>query len=159
MTQVSPTAAVPLSEGRLDFSRCLVEAWAVYRRNFWTLLLAALLRAVLSLVTLFVLTGPLLGGWCAMTLNALSRPDRKVDLGLLFSGSYRFGTLAAIFVLTALAQLAGLLLLILPGLLLMTLWLFPFHLAMDKGMGATDAMSASVRIVQRRGLGPNFMLA
>src|SRR5688500_2619736 len=117
MTQATPTAVVPLAEGRLDFSRCLVEAWAVYRRNFWTLRRAALLTDVLSRVPLFVLTGPLLGGWCALTLNALSRPDRKVDLGLLFSGSYRFGTLAAIFVLTVLAQLAGLLLLILPGLL------------------------------------------
>ncbi len=159
MTQATPTAVVPLADGRLDFSRCLTEGWAVYRRNVWLLLLAALLTDVLSLITLFVLTGPLLGGWCALTLNALSRPDRKVDLGLLFSGSYRFGTLVAIFVLTALAQLAGLFLLILPGLLLMTLWLFPFHLAMDKGMGATDAMAASLRVVQRRGLGPNFMLA
>jgi len=160
MTQAVPTAAaIPLGEGRLDFSRCLNEAWEVYRRNFWALLAAAVLTDLLSLVTLFVLTGPLLGGWCALTLNALARPDRKVDLGLLFSGSYRFGTLAAIFVLTALAQLAGLALLILPGLLLMTLWLFPFHLAVDKGLGATDAMAASVRVVQRRGLGPNFMLA
>jgi hypothetical protein len=159
MAEATPTAVVPLAEGRLDFSRCLDEAWAVYRRNFWALVAAVLLTDLLSLVTLFVLTGPLVGGWCAMTLNALSRPDRKVDLGLLFSGSYRFGTLAAIFVLTALAQLAGLVLLILPGLMLMTLWLFPFHLAMDKGLGATDAMAASVRVVQRRGLGPNFMLA
>ena len=155
----TPVAAAPAPQVRLDVGRCLADAADVYRRNFWPLVGAAVLFDLLSVVTLFVLAGPLCGGWCVLALNALSRPDRKVEFGLLFSGAHQFATLLALFVVTTLAQLAGLMMLVLPGLLLMTFWLFPFHLAVDRNLGIADALTTSARIVRRRGLGPNFMLA
>jgi hypothetical protein len=152
-------ASVPVPQVRLDIGRCFADAADVYRRNFWPLVGAAILFDLLSLFTLFVLAGPLCGGWCILTLNALSRPDRKVEFGLLFAGTHQFATLLVLFVVTTLAQLTGLMLLVLPGLLLMTFWLFPFHLAVDRNLGVADALTTSARIVRRRGLGPNFMLA
>src|SRR5678815_3610126 len=100
-------ATVPVPQSRLDFGRCCADAIEVYRRTFWALVGAAVLFDLLSVVTLFVLAGPLCGGWCVLTLNALSRPDRKVELGLLFSGATQFATLLLLFVITTLAQLAG----------------------------------------------------
>jgi hypothetical protein len=155
----NPASVLPAAQSRLDLGRCFAEAAEVYRRNLWPLVGAALLFDLLSLVTLFVLAGPLCGGWCVLTLNALSRPDRKVDFGLLFAATDRFATLLLLFVVTTLAELAGLALLILPGLLLMTVWMFPFHLVVDRNLGAAAAMGTSARIVMRRGLGPNFTLA
>lgn len=156
-----PVAVVPSygDLGRLDFSRCLADAGAVYWRNVGGLIGAALLTDLLSVVSLGVLAGPLYGGWCLMTLSALSRPDRKIDHGLLLSGSYRFWDFTAVFILSGVAQIAGLAAFVLPGLLVLTLWLFPFHLIVDRGLGPMDALAASTRIVRRRGLGPNFMLA
>src|SRR3954462_6819082 len=153
-TAPAPVAAGPAyrDRGRLDFSRCLADAGAVYWRNVGGLIGAALLTDLLSVVSLGVLAGPLYGGWCLMTLDALTRPDRKVDHGLLLSGSYRFWDFTAVFLLSGLAQVAGLALFVLPGLLVLTVWLFPFHLVVDRGLGPIEALGASARIVRRRGL-------
>src|SRR5437763_17210991 len=55
MTSPPPLAVTTLPNARLDFSRCLAEAGEVYRRNFWSLVLAAIVTQLLSVVTLFVL--------------------------------------------------------------------------------------------------------
>jgi len=159
----SDTAAarpgIPVQQTRLDVGRCFAAAWEVYRKNFWTLVAAAIVFDLLSLVTILVLAGPLCGGWCVLTLNALSRPDRKVEFGLLFNAAHQFGTLLALFFVTLVAELVGLTLLVIPGLLLMTVWLFPFHLVVDRNLGMRDALRTSALIVARRGIGPNFILA
>src|SRR5712691_2569210 len=54
----------------LDIGRCFNEAIEGYKKNFLPLFLAAILFDVLSVLTLFVLSGPLAGGICLMTLKA-----------------------------------------------------------------------------------------
>ena len=55
----------------MDIGRCLNEALDVYKKNLVPLVIAALLLEVLSLLSLSILTGPLTGGWCLMTIKAL----------------------------------------------------------------------------------------
>src|SRR5688500_20227245 len=100
----APTAPAPVAltyETRvtLDIGRCFREAGLVFRRNFWALLAAGFLFHVLSVFTLYVFTGALCGGLCVMSLAALSRPDRKYDLGLLLAGSGRLLWFAGSFLL------------------------------------------------------------
>jgi hypothetical protein len=100
-----------------------------------------------------------MGGIYLMCITALTRSDRKIDIGLMFSMFKRFGPLVGLFFLTAIPILVGLCLLIVPGILLSALWMYSFPLLIERNMSPTEAMSASWRIVLRNGLGWNLLLA
>lgn len=135
----------------LDLGRCLNEAMDVYRKNFLTFVLAVILFDLLALCSLFVLAGPLIGGMILMCLNTLRDPEHKATLGDLFGTFNRFGAFVAFFFLTLIPVLLGYALLIIPGILLTTVWLFPAHLMVDRQMGVIDALRTSWRIVIARG--------
>ena len=88
---------------KLDVGRCFEEAWDVFLKNWLVLLAAGLIYTLLSLVTLFILTGALAGGFNRMALNAFKREDRRVDLGDLFGMFHRFFGLFGMFLLTSVA--------------------------------------------------------
>jgi hypothetical protein len=77
----------------MNIGRCFNEALDVYTKNFWPLVLGALLFEVMFLLSLTILAGPLIGGWSLMTINALRRPDKRVELGDMFRTFDRFFTL------------------------------------------------------------------
>jgi hypothetical protein len=142
----------------MDLGRCLNDAIAVYKRNWLVLVLAMIVYELLSLVTLFILCGPLSGGLCVMMLRALARPDKSADLGDLFAAFNRFWRLLGMFWITTLATLAGTLLCVVPGIALSTIWLFCYFLAVDKDLGLWRSLGASQGIVTRKGLGANLLL-
>ena len=161
---VGPRPAEPLSgrptvEPALSIPRCFDDAGSALSRNLAVLVVAALVFQLLSLVSLLILCGPLCGGAALLSLRCLLRPDRRAELGDLFGTMHRFLPMAGLFFLTLLATIAGLVALVVPGLLLMALWLFPYYLMVDKNVGVMDALTASAAIVRRRGFGPNFLLA
>ena len=141
----------------MNIGRCFNEALEVYQKNLAQLVVAAFLFDVLSVLSLTVLIGPLAGGWALMTINALRRPDKHVDLADMFQIFERFFSLAGLFYLMFLPILIGSLLCLVPGVWLMTIWLFCFFLIVDKGEGAISSLSTSQEIVQRSGLG-NYIL-
>jgi uncharacterized membrane protein len=143
----------------LDLGRCLNEALDVYRKNFSTFVLAAILFSMMSLFSLFVLAGPLWGGIVLMTLNAMRHPERKADIGDLFRAFDRFGELVAVFFITAIPIIVGYMLFIVPGVLLSALWLFPTYLIVDQRMSVGDALTTSWKLVLRRGLMINMLAA
>lgn len=141
----------------LDIGRCFDDAIRVYRANFWPLVLAAIVFEACSVFTLFILAGPLFGGVCLMTMSAISRPDSRIEFGLMFSRMGQFGRLLGLFFLTLVAVLFALMLLVIPGVLLSAMWLFPFHFAVDLDLTVGAALTASWRTV-RRNFGPNLLL-
>ena len=154
-----PLSAPQVGPSVLSITRCFDDAGAAFKSNVAVLVLAALVLQLLSLVSLFILCGPLCGGAALLSLRCLLRPDRRADLGDLFAMMHRFLPMVGLFFLVLVATLGGLVLLVVPGLLLMTFWLFPYYLMVDKDLPAMDALSASWAIVRRRGFGPNFLLA
>jgi len=143
----------------LDIGRCLNDSLAVYHKNGVLLVLAAIIFNSLSILTLFVLCGPLCGGIYLMTVAALTHPEKKLDIGLMFAMLKRFGPLVGLFFLTTIPILLGFALFIVPGVLLMTLWMYSYPLLIERNMTVTQAMSASWHIVMRNGLGWNLLLA
>src|SRR5687767_16023847 len=117
---------------KLDLARALNDALDTYKRHFFTFLIAAIVFDVLSVCSLFVLTGPLWGGIVLMCLRTMSDPKAEPRLGDLFGAFHRFGPLIGVFVITTLCVLLGLGMLILPGLILAALWLFPTFLMLDQ---------------------------
>lgn len=142
----------------MDIGRAFNDAVEVYKKNWLILFLAACLLEILGLLTLLILFGPLYGGVCRMLLGAMQREDKSVNMGDMFGCFDRFGRLLGLFFLTFIATLIGLVLCVLPGLALSTIWLFVFYLAVDKDLGVFRALGVSQNIVSRKGLGKNFLL-
>lgn len=135
----------------LDLRRCFDEAWDVFLKNWLILIVAGLLYMVLSIATLLVLMGPLTGGFCLLALKALQRDDRRVDLGDMFGMFHRFFGLAGMFFLTLIAVMLGLALCFVPGLFLMTIWMFPFLILADQQTGVFEALGRSQDMTFRTG--------
>jgi hypothetical protein len=58
----------------------------LYKNNFTTLVLAAVIALVLSTVTIGILTGPMIAGLINITLQLLRRADPKPEIGAVFKG-------------------------------------------------------------------------
>lgn len=157
MTASQGTAKLGSAPG-LDVGRCLDEAIEVYKRNVLTLVFAAITWQFLSGLSLMILAGPLTGGAAVLSLRALRRPDRKVEFRDLFAGFGRFWALTGLFVLNALAMLIAFGMFIVPGLVLMTLWLYPILFLVDRNLGTVDSLRASQEAVVRRGFWPHALL-
>jgi hypothetical protein len=143
----------------LDLGRCLNDAMEVYRKNFLTFVLAAVLFDVLMLSSLFVLGGPLIGGMVLLCLNAMRDPEHRARLGDLFGTFHRFGAFVGFFFLTTIPILLGYAFLIVPGVILSAMWLFAAYLMVDRNMGVIDALQTSWRIVLARGFWINVACA
>jgi len=90
--------------------------------------------------------------------TALRRPDQRVNIGDLFGAFKRFWTMLVLMIITVPAVLLGLVFLIVPGLLLMTIWLYAFLLVVDRGMGVFDSLNASQTYTCLR-FGTHFLIS
>jgi len=144
---------------QLDIGKCFIDAWEVYKVNILMLLLSALIFQVISLFTLLILSGPLFGGYCFMTMNAMRKADKKIELNDMFKMMGKFWPLIGLFFLQGIAVFGGLLLLIIPGVLLMTMWLYSYFVMADKNTGVMDSLKASWNLVKDKGLWINLSLA
>jgi uncharacterized membrane protein len=142
----------------MDLGKCFNDSLDVYKRNVLLLLLAAVLNDALSVLTLLILAGPLYGGICVMTLNAFRRDDLSIDLGDLFRAFDRFGPLVGLFFVTFFGVAIGFVLLVVPGVFLSTVWMFPFLILVDRGMPVFDALRESYQLVMRNGFWNNLLL-
>jgi len=148
-----------MEQKQLDLSRCFNDAIEVYKVNVLVLLGSALLFQVLSLFTLLILSGPLYGGYCLMMLNAMRNADKKVEFNDMFKMFNKFWLLLGLFFLQGIAIFAGLLLLIIPGIVLMTMWLYSYFMMVDKNKNIIEALKASWNMVKEKGFWMNLALA
>lgn len=142
----------------MDIGRCFNDAIDVYKRNVAQLVVAAFLFEVLTLLSLTILAGPLAAGWSLMTVNAMRREDKFVDLGDLFRGFRVFFPSLGLFYLTFIPIVVGLVLCLVPGMLLATIWFFSMILLIDRGEGVFASLRISQDIVKRSGFANYFLL-
>ena len=62
----------------------------LYKNNFTTLVLAALIALVLSTVTIGILTGPMIAGLIIVALQLLRNADPKPEAAMVFRGFHYF---------------------------------------------------------------------
>lgn len=132
----------------LDIGKCFNDAFDVYKQNIFILVLSALIFQVCSIFTLFILAGPLYGGYCFMMLNAIRKEDKKIELRDMFGMFNKFWPLLALFVVQAVLIFFGFLLLIIPGLILTAMWLFTYFVMIDQNKGVFEALKGSWGIVK-----------
>jgi hypothetical protein len=148
-----------MEQKQLDIGTCFNQAWGIYKANIIMLLLATLIFQVISLFTLLILSGPLFGGYCLMVLSAMRKADKKIELNDMFKMMNKFAPLLGLFFLQGLAIFAGLIFLIIPGVLLMTMWLYSYFMMIDKNTGVIESLRASWNLVKGKGFWMNLTLA
>lgn len=145
--------------GGLDIGGCWNDAIEVYKRNIGRLIVMSVLMMVLSVGTLFILTGPLAGGIAYAMLLAIRRPSKMVDIGEMFLGLRKFWVLLGLFFIQIIPIMAGISLLLLPGVLLCTVWLYTNLLPMDQDEGILGTFRRSYAIARANGFWMSFAIA
>jgi hypothetical protein len=140
----------------LDIGLAFKRAWGLFVKDIAPLLIGALIAGALSILTVGILAGPLFAGLYGMVIGRV-RDGRQPHVGDVFAGFDRFWSyFAAALVLVVLIGLASLT--IVGGFLLATIWIYVFPLMVDRGMGLSEAMSASKDMVMKAGFWEHLAL-
>ena len=107
------------------------------------------LLLLLSQGLLFLITGPLLGGYLLLIILAL-RENKKPAFNDIFSGLYKFRNLLP-YTLVVLIIFIGLALFIIPGLIFATWWIYVLPLMVDRKISYSKAMGLSMNKVNETG--------
>lgn len=152
---------------QLDIGKMISEAWEVFKSRPWVWVGGSFLLLAISIgieavpvfgqIAGFFLLGPL---WAGTTMVALAQMrGQPTDVGTFFQGfGPFFWRLAAVGMIYQLGIALGLVLLVVPGIYLLTVWMYSWALITDKGLPPTDALTLSWRMVQKRFL-QNLLLA
>ena len=115
-------------------------------KDLGVLIIGTIVATVLSILTIGILAGPLMGGLYGMVVGRV-RDGRTPHVGDVFDQFNRFWSFfGAFWVLAILIGLASVT--IIGGILLAAIWLYVFPIMVDRGMGFGDAMGESYRIVK-----------
>ncbi len=112
---------------------------------------------LLSVVTLGILYGPLSAGLYVMAVRRV-RQNRTAEIGDVFWGLSHFWRFFGAALLLLILIGIGFVFLIIPGLLLATIWIYTFPVMVDRDMGVFDAMAESRRLVRENGFGQHLVM-
>jgi uncharacterized membrane protein len=124
----------------------LRETWGVFQKNALTFVIAALIAAFLSGITIGLLTGPLFVGFVDLVRRA--RRGEAVQMGEVFGRFDSFGSSLVATILIGIAVIVGSCLLVVPGLLAALFSAFSLHVIAYQRASAIDAIKRSVQIVR-----------
>ena len=139
----------------MNFQAYLEDTFRIIKEEPVILILGGLVVQLLTMLTMGILAGPFLGGYFLLIIYYL-RENKKPTFNDIFSGLQQFGNLLPYF-LVLLLIFFGLMLLVLPGLLFATWWLYVLPLMVDRKMSFTNAMRQSMNKVNETGFLMHFV--
>ncbi len=143
----------------VNMGQWIEAGFKLYKNNFTTLVLAALIALVLSTVSIGILTGPMIAGLIVITLQLLRKEKPKPEAGLVFRGfSYFLNTFLFTFIWGIAILIGSLVVAWFPiiGQLLSLFFvyaaqaflMFGLYLIVDKQMDFWPASQASIQTVK-----------
>ena len=133
----------------MNFQAYLVDTFRAMKEEPVILILGGLLVHLLTVASMGLLAGPLIGGYFLLFILYL-RDNRKPTFNDIFSGLQQIANLFPYFLVLLLIFL-GFMFLILPGLLFATWWLYVLPLMVDRKIPFTEAMRLSMNKVNEAG--------
>jgi hypothetical protein len=141
----------------VDISRVLKNGWELFVKDIGPLLIGYLIAGILSVLTLLILTGPLFGGLFKMVFRRV-REGRTAEIGDVFDCMDQFGALFIAVLVLSISIGVGLILLIVPGVYLATIWIYVIPLIVDQKLSLSEAMSKSKELVMANDIGTHFAM-
>ncbi len=133
----------------MNFQACLENTFRMIKAEPIILILGGLVVQLLTILTMGILAGPFLGGYFLLIIYYL-RENRKPVFNDIFSGLQQFANLLPYF-FVLLTILIGFMLLILPGFVLATWWIYVLPLMVDRKISFSEAMKISTKKVNETG--------
>jgi hypothetical protein len=141
----------------MDIGKVFERGWKLFVKDVAPYVIGALILAALSVVTIGILYGPLSAGLYVMAVRRV-RQNRTAEIGDVFWGLSHFWRFFGAALLLLILIGIGFVFLIVPGLLLATIWIYVFPVMVDRDMGVFDAMAESRRLVRENGFGQHFVM-
>lgn len=140
----------------MDIGKYLTQSWNLTIKNWAAFVVAAIVLQVLSCITLGILALPLSAGIYLMYLKAAQ--GKAVKYNEMFACMNRWLGMLGAGILALILISLGLVLVVIPGLIVMTWLMFTLPLMADKNMGAIEAMKASMVMVNKAGILKAFLM-
>lgn len=146
------TSTKPLS---ITVGSCFNNGWIQFWRNFWIFLLILIVNSILNIPGEIPFIGPFYAifvsipisyGICFVSLRAAR--DEEIKASNIFHAFENYGSTIFAFFLTALIMIAGLILLIIPGVIFACRLSLVPYLIVDRKMGTIDAIKESWRMTK-----------
>ena len=139
----------------MNFQAYLEDAYRIIKEEPVILILGGFIVQLLTILSMTILAGPLMGGYFLLIIYYL-RDNRKPSFNDIFSGLQQFGRLLPFFLVLVLI-LVGFMLLILPGFLFATWWIYVLPLMVDRKISYSEAMRLSMNKVNETGFLMHFV--
>ena len=139
----------------MNFQAYLENTYRIIKKEPVILVLGGLVVQLLTILSMGILAGPFLGGYFLLII-CLLRENKKPSFNDIFSGLQQFGNLFPYF-LVLLLIFIGFMLLILPGFLFATWWLYVLPLMADRRISYSEAMRLSMNKVNETGFLMHFV--
>ena len=139
----------------MNFQAYLEDTYRIIKAEPVILVLGGLVVQLLTILSMGILAGPFLGGYFLLIIYFF-RDNKKPSFNDIFAGLQQFGNLLPYF-LVLLLIFIGFMLLILPGLLFATWWLYVLPLMVDKKISFSEAMRLSMNKVNETGFLMHFV--
>ena len=127
--------------------RWILRGWDWFVQDLGIFILIGLLACVLTSFSLFLVTGPVAAGLARVSLSKAR--GGRVDVNDFFDGFRHFGPAFLASLVIALMACVGLVFLIIPGLVVLAMYTFTFHIMVDHQQDYWRALSASRDIAAR----------
>lgn len=134
----------------MDIGKIFKDTWDIYSKNFVEILIAGLIAIVLSVITLGILAPAMMTGLSLIFVKA-KRGQAVANKEVFACLGKWYVYLGACIVIGILVCL-GLICLIIPGLILMTWWMYALLFMADKNLSISAAMKASKDLVRSKNL-------
>ena len=133
----------------MNFQAYLEDTFRIIKAEPIILILGGLVVQLLTILTMGILAGPILGGYFLLIIYYL-RENRKPAFNDIFSGLQQFANLLPYF-FVLLTIFIGFMLLIIPGFVLATWWIYVLPLMVDRKISFSEAMKISTKKVNETG--------
>ena len=141
----------------MDIGKAFERGWKLFVKDVAPYVVGALLLGISHVVTIGILYGPLSAGLYVMAIRRV-RQNRTAEIGDVFWGLTHFWRFFGAALLLLILIGIGFVFLIIPGLLLATMWIYTFPVMVDRDMGVFDAMAESRRLVRENGFGQHLVM-
>lgn len=133
----------------MNLGKPFVDAWNIYIKNFGTIIISLIIVLILSIITLGILSLPLFIGFQMLFVKAMRK--KKITANEVLDPIKRYFSLFFGYMGIGFMIFFGVLLLIVPGLVWASWWMYALLFIYDKNMHIEDGLRASKELVRENG--------